>query len=95
MNRTAYQRDEFYLWQTVKLAGNGRRLLAPRLRQCLDHRVITILILLKHDVERALDQLSLMLQQPLTADDNPPVVASVKAIDRDVERILLATQRLG
>jgi hypothetical protein len=56
----------------------------------LHHRIIAILLLLKLNMERTLNQLSLMLQQPLTADDNPPVVATVKAIDRNVERILLA-----
>ena len=95
MNRAADHYDEFYLWQTIKLAGNGSRLLAPRLRQGLDHRVITILFLPEDDVKRALNQLSLMLQQPLTANDNPPVIATMKAIDRNVEGILLAPQRLG
>ncbi len=95
VNRAADHYDEFYLWQTIKLAGNGSRLLAPRLRQGLDHRVITILFLPEDDVKRALNQLSLMLQQPLTANDNPPVIATMKAIDRNVEGILLAPQRLG
>jgi hypothetical protein len=63
---------EFYLWQAVKLAGNGRRFLAPGLSQGLHHRVIAILLLLKLNMERTLNQLPLMLQQPLTADDNPP-----------------------
>ena len=94
MNHAADHYDEFYLWQTIKLAGNGSRLLAPRLRQGLDHRVITILFLPEDDVKRALNQLSLMLQQPLTANDNPPVIATMKAIDRNVEGILLAPQRL-
>lgn len=35
VNRAADHYDEFYLWQTIKLAGNGSRLLAPRLRQVL------------------------------------------------------------
>ncbi|STU93600.1 Uncharacterised protein [Klebsiella pneumoniae subsp. pneumoniae] len=80
MNRAADHYDEFYLWQTIKLAGNGSRLLAPRLRQGLDHRVITILFLPEDDVKRALNQLSLMLQQPLTANDNPPVIATMKPL---------------
>lgn len=33
VNRAAGHYDEFYLWQTIKLAGNGSRLTAPRLRE--------------------------------------------------------------
>src|SRR5690606_16968716 len=57
--------------------------------------VVTILLLFQLKMERALNQLPLMVQQPFTADNYLTIVASMETRHIDVERILVAAQRLG
>jgi hypothetical protein len=86
---TAAFDDEFYLWQPGNLSGDAGRLLRPTLSQDFHHFIIAIFLLLQLKMERTLNQLSLMVQQPLTADHNRTVITAVEARYRDVQRILV------
>lgn len=69
--------------------------LRPTLSKDFHHFIIAIFLLLQFQMERTFNQLSLMIQQPLSADDNGTVIPTMEARYRDVQRILIATQWLG
>ena len=74
---------------------NRSGFLTPDTGQYFNHLIVTILSLHPFQTERTFDQLSLVVQQPFTTDNDLAIIATVKLRYGNIERVLGASQRLG